>query len=118
MPLNYQFTLALKALREVQAELGQEPVPGQTLFPGLPDVLDELAPLPPEALLFGIAADGLPLMLNMRDSSTGPLLVLADRGSGKTTFLQFLAHAVNRLLSSDKVRYVTMTDFPDAWRDF
>ncbi len=118
MPLNYQFTLALKALREVQAELGQEPAPGQTLFPGLPDVLDELDPLPPEALLFGIAADGLPLMLNMRDPSTGPLLVLADRGSGKTAFLQFLAHAANRLLSSDKIRYAVLTDFPDEWRDF
>jgi hypothetical protein len=118
MPRNYQFTLALQALREVQAELGQDPVPGQTLFPGLPDVLDELDPLPPDALLFGIAADGLPLMLNMRDARTGPLLVLADRGSGKTAFLQFLAHAANRLLSNNSVRYSVLTDFPDEWRDF
>jgi hypothetical protein len=118
MPINYQFTLALKALREVQAELGQEPVPGQTLFPGLADVLEEFDPLPPDALLFGIASDGLPLLLNMRDSSTGPLLILADRGSGKTAFLHFLAQAANRLLSPDKIRYTVLTEFPDEWRDF
>lgn len=115
MPINYQFTMALKALREVQAELGQEPIPGQTLFPGLADVLDELKPLPPEALLFGIASDGLPLLLNMRDPSTGPLLILADRGSGKTAFLQFLAESTNRLLSAEKVHYTILTDFPDEW---
>ena len=118
MARNYQFTLALQALREIQAELGQDPVPGQPLFPGLPDILDELDPLPPDALLFGIAADGLPLMLNMRDPSTGPLLIVADRGSGKTAFLQFLARAANRLLSSDKLRYVVLTDFPDEWHEF
>jgi hypothetical protein len=118
MPLNYQLTLALKALREVQTELGQEPVPGQALFPGLADVLEEVEPLPPDALLFGIASDGLPLLLNLRDSSTGPLLVLAERGSGKTAFLQFLAQAVTRLLPSEKIRYCVLTVFPDEWRDF
>jgi hypothetical protein len=118
MSRNYQFTLALQALREVQAEIGQEPLPGKTLFPGLPDILDELDPMPPDALLFGIAADGLPLMLNMRDARAGPLLVLGDRGSGKTAFLQFLAHAADRLLSNGSARYSVLTDFPDEWREF
>ena len=118
MTHNYQYTMALKALREVQAELGQEQAQGQTLFPALPDILEEIGPMAPNALLFGIAADGLPLMLDLRDGRPGPLLVLADRGSGKTAFLQFLAGVTDRLLAADTARYAVLTDFPDEWHDF
>ena len=118
MPINYQFTMALKALREVQAELGEDTVQAETLFPSVPDVLAEIGPLPPESLLFGVAADGLPLLLNLRDPGTGPLLILADERSGKTPFLHFLAQAAIRLLPSDLVRYAVITEFPDEWRVF
>jgi hypothetical protein len=118
MTHNYPFTLALKALREVQAELGQEQVQGQTLFPALPDILDKLGPIPADALLFGIAVDGLPLMLNLHDKNAGPLLVLADRGSGKTAFLQFLARVAQRLMVPGTARYAVLTDFPEEWRTF
>lgn len=118
MSSKYQLTLALKALREIQSETGQHPGAEQPLFPTLADVLEGLEATPPDALLFGVASDGLPLLLNLRDPRSGPLLVLADRGSGKTTFLQFLAHATSRLLPSEKVRYTVLTNFPDEWRDF
>jgi hypothetical protein len=118
MSKNYQLTLALKALREVQTELGREQAAGQALFPSLTDVLETLEAPHPDTLLFGVASDGLPLLLNLRDPRTGPLLILGDRGSGKTAFLQFLAHATNRLLPSEKVRYAVLTNFPDEWRDF
>jgi hypothetical protein len=118
MNKNYHLTLALKALHEVQTELGQEQAAGQALFPGLSDVLEKFSAPHPDTLLFGVASDGLPLLLNLREPRTGPLLILADHGSGKTAFLQFLAHATNRLLSSEKVRYTVLTNFPDEWRDF
>ena len=118
MPINYQFTLALKALREIQQEQGQEPMSGRPLFPDLADLLEQIGSIPPDALLFGVASDGLPLLLNLRDASPGPLLVLADRGSGKTVFLQVLARAAGRLLSPDRVRYAILTDFPDEWDGF
>jgi hypothetical protein len=118
MPINYQLTLALKALREIQQENSQDPTPGRTLFPGLADVLEQIGSIPPDALLFGIASDGLPLLLNLRDASPGPLLVLADQGSGKTLFLQVLARTVGHLLSPDRVRYAVLTDFPDEWDGF
>jgi len=118
MSKTYNLTLALKALREVQTELGQEAAAGQALFPSLADVLETLDAPHPDTLLFGVASDGLPLLLNLRDSRSGPLLVLADRGSGKTAFLQFLAHATNRLLPSTKVNYAILSNFADEWRDF
>jgi hypothetical protein len=118
MSINYQFTLALKALREIQEERGQAPASGKMLFPGLSDVLEQIGSIPSDQLLFGVASDGLPLLLNLRRASPGPLLVLADQGSGKTLFLQVLARAASRLLSIDRVRYAVLTDFPDEWDGF
>lgn len=118
MDINYQFTLALKALREIQEEQRQEQPAvsdGKTLFPNLADVIKQIGKIPPNALLFGIASDGLPLFLNLRNASPGPLLALADQGSGKTLFLQLLARAAARLLSPEKVRYAVLTEFPDEW---
>lgn len=118
MEINYQFSLALKALREIQQEEHLETSPGQALFPGLADVLKQIGSIPPDALLFGIASDGLPLLLNLRNASPGPLLILADQGSGKTLFLQLLARATTRMLSPERVRYAIITPFPDEWDGF
>ena len=118
MDINDQFTLALRALREIQQEEHREIVPGQMLFPGLTNTLKQIGSIPPDALLFGIASDGLPLLLNLRNSRPGPLLALADQGSGKTLFLQLLARAASRLLSPNRVRYAVLTDFPDEWDGF
>lgn len=118
MDTNEQFSLALRALREIQQEEHREIVPGQMLFPGLTSMVKKLGSVPPDALFFGMASDGLPLLLNLRNANPGPLLVVADQGSGKTLFLQLLAHAITRLLSPNRVRYAIVTDFPDEWDGF
>jgi len=118
MSNNYQFTLALKALREIQQEEQREQSPGQTFFPDQKALIKQIGPIPPDALLFGIASDGLPLLLNLRNARPGPLLVLADRGSGKTLFLQLLARAAARLLAPDRVQYAVLTEFPGEWDGF
>lgn len=115
MPDKYQFALALRALREVQAEIGQVPAPGQTLFPGLADTLDAIGNLPVDSLLFGVAGDGLPLLLHLRDPRTGPILITADQGSGKTAFLKMLLLAGARLSRPGSIRFAVLTDFPDDW---
>jgi len=58
------FPLALKALREVQAELGWK-LRRDSPVPGLDDVLEEID-RSARALMFGVASDGLPA-LNLRD---------------------------------------------------
>jgi len=118
MDINEQFSLALRALRDIQQEEHREIVPGQTLFPGLTNMIKKIGTVPPDALLFGVASDGLPLLLNLRNANPGPLLTVADQGSGKTLFLQLLAHAITRLLSPTRVRYAVLTDFPDEWDGF
>jgi hypothetical protein len=67
MPDKYQSALALRAFHEVQIEMGLDPAAGQTLFPGLSESLVGLPSLPADALLFGIAGDGMPLLLHLRD---------------------------------------------------
>ena len=78
--------LAIRAFREVQIEMGMDPTVGQVLFPGLSETLEQISNLPGDALLFGIAADGMPLLLQLRDPRPGPVLVLGEKGSGKTEF--------------------------------
>jgi hypothetical protein len=123
---NRQFSLALEALSELQSELEAQraqleigdhltPVP---LAPSLDSVLDEMGPMPREALFLGIASDGLPVLLNLYDPSPGPLLVAGDPGAGKTAFLQNIAHGVHQMHEPEDVQFGVMTAFPDEWEGF
>lgn len=108
----------LNALREVQVELGQAPPSGGPLFPVLSDTLETIGRIPGNAILFGIAADGLPLLLHLRDPRPGPLLVTGDRGSGKTAFLKAVLRAASHLNRPGSVHFAVLTDYPDEWNRF
>lgn len=118
MPENYQYSLMLNALREVQAELGQVPSSGAPLFPALSDALETIGRIPGNALVFGIAADGLPLLLHLRDPRTGPILVTGDRGSGKTAFLKAMLRAASQLNRSGSLHFAVLTEYPNEWGRF
>lgn len=110
-----QFSLALEALAELKTEtssLQSKPVPA---VPALSGVLTEIGPLPREALFLGIASDGLPVLLNLRDPLPGPILVAGDAGSGKTGFLQTIAHAVTQTHNSEDVQFGVITNHTDEW---
>jgi len=115
MPRYETFALALHALQEVQAELGAEPLPARVVFPHLAEVLAQMGPIPPNAALFGVAGDGLPVLLRMDQPATGAVPVTADRGSGKTLFLQSLARSTARMNSPQSVGLTALTDFPSEW---
>lgn len=115
---NYQYVLSLKALRDVQAELGQLSNPGVTVFPGLSDALEKIGALPSNALLVGIAADGLPVLLHLNNPRPGPILVIGDQGSGKTGFLKALIRASSLLTQPGSIRFSVLTDFPEEWDRF
>lgn len=123
---NRQFSLALEALAELGPELEarmvqKEPESRLTsapLTPSLESVLDEVGPMPREALFMGIASDGLPVLLNLHASSPGPILVAGDPGAGKTAFLQNIARGVERMHVPEDVQFGVITAFPDEWEDF
>ena len=117
------FSLMLEAMAELQPEIeaaqalrpgsGQAtPVPSA---PSLADSLSELGPLPREALLLGLAPDGLPVLLNLHDPHPGPLLIAADPGAGKTALLQLIAQAAADMHTPGDVQFGVVTNYPDEW---
>jgi hypothetical protein len=115
MTTNRRFSLALQALTELKTETSTpsaKPIPGT---PTLSDVLAEIGPIPSEALFLGIASDGLPALLNLYDAHPGPMLIAGDTGSGKTAFLQTIAHAVAQTHRPDDVQFGVVTNYPEEW---
>ena len=121
------FSLMLEALTELQPEIeaalpkpvprsGREPAGAiRPAAPSLADSLSELGPLPREALLLGLASDGLPVLLNLHDAHPGPLLVAADPGAGKTALLQLIAQAAVEMHTPSDVQFGAITNHPDEW---
>ncbi len=115
--INRQFSLALEALAELKADDTAPPPSTQPMpvAPTLSEVLASLGPLPRDALLLGVASDGLPVLLNLRDPLPGPILVVGEASAGKTTFLQTMAHSVIQTQDSNHVQYGVLTNHPDEW---
>lgn len=115
MVTNRQFSLTLQASNELNQDAATplaQPVPAA---PTLSRVLMDTGSLPREALFLGVALDGLPVLLNLYDSTPGPLLVVGDTGAGKTAFLQTLAQGVQQTHSSESVQFGVITNHPDEW---
>ena len=109
------FSLMLEAMAELKPEIEAalpKPVPAA---PSLADSLSELGPLPREALLLGLASDGLPVLLNLHDPHPGPLLIAADPGAGKTALLQLIAQAAADMHEPSDVQFGVVTNYPDEW---
>jgi len=115
MPTLEDFTLALRAYQQVQVEMGTR-TPGEgEIAPRAIDALQRAGPLPDQSVVFGIASDGLPLLLQLDSPFIGPILLLADKGSGKTAFLQTLAQSAHRFSSAEQMAILALTDFPEEW---
>src|SRR5512138_2302790 len=118
MPTNRQFSSALQALPELKTETSTPPSLGKPTAdaaPALSDILAQTGPIPAEALLLGIASDGLPVLLNLHDPHPGPMLVAGDAGSGKTTFLQTIAHSIAQTHDANNTQFGIITNYPDEW---
>ena len=113
---NRQFSLALEALAELKSDeesLPPKPVPAA---PTLGGVLAEIGPLPKEALFLGVASDGLPVLLNLRDPFPGPILITGDPGTGKTAFLQMITQSAARTHQPDSVQFGVVSRYMEEWQ--
>ena len=120
MTTTRQFSLALEALLELKAEVVSPLLRAKPVLaaPTLNGVLAEIGALPREALFLGIALDGLPVLLNLNDSIPGPILIVGDAGSGKTSYLQMIAQTVQQTHRAENVQFAVITHRPDEWEDF
>jgi hypothetical protein len=113
MPRRY--SLALEALAELKSDADTpqpQPLPAA---PDLDRVLAELGPLPREALFLGMASDGLPVLLNLRDPLPGPILITGDAGSGKTALLQLIAGSARRTHPPETLMLAVISRYLDEW---
>ena len=112
-----EFSMTLQALTELKTEAsttasGEKPI---LTAPALSNVLEEIGSLPAEALFLGVATDGLPVLLNLYDPHPGPILIAGDAGSGKTAFLQTIAHSVAQTHRPDDVQFGVITNYAEEW---
>ena len=114
---NDMSALALQVFKEIQIEMGQVPVQNKSIFPSRQKIWEGLAEMPADALLLGIAGDGLPLLLRLRDPRPGAILLASDRHTGKTDFLKMLIRAAECFNLGQDADFVTMTEYPSHFDD-
>jgi hypothetical protein len=111
-----RYALMLEALNEVKSEIETTRQTKATpALPSLNEVLAEYGPMPHEALFLGVAADDLPVLLNLHDPIPGPILITADPGAGKTALLQTLALAAGQMHQPENLQFGVLTNHPDEW---
>ena len=114
----HPYQLMHKALDELLPEIEGAKIKPLPLAPPLKDTLDEIGPLPREALFLGLAADGLPVLLDLHDPVPGALLITGDPGTGKTAMLQMIAQAGMRMHSERLLQFAIISNYPDEWETF
>lgn len=118
MTPNRRFSLALDSLAELKLPSTSDSsstTQPSTDSPEANEILTSIGPLPREALFLGIAADGLPLLLNLRDPHPGPMLIVGEAGAGKTAFLQAVAKSVIQTHSESDVQFGVITRQVEEW---
>ena len=118
MTQTHPFSQTLEALAELAPEIRTSRVDPGPALPSLAEVLAEFSPFPRDATFLGLAADGLPVLLDLRNPLPGPLLIVGDARCGKTRLLQTIARAVDGIHQAQDVKYAVLTDRPDEWTSF
>ncbi len=118
MDKTNQFSLMIDALTELAEEERAHQTPPAAGLPTLRSVVANASPLPSQALFLGLAEDGLPVLLNLYDPIPGPILIIGDQASGKTSLLQMITRAVELLHPPSEVQYGVITQYPEEWINF
>lgn len=84
-------------------------------LPSVQEFLGRIGPLPQEALVLGVAEDGLPILLNLWDPQPGPILVAGDSQSGKTNFLKTITRFAACTHHASQIQYGVITSHPHEW---
>jgi len=83
--------------------------------PSLEEMLKQIGRLPGDCLFFGYAEDDLPVLLNLRNSAPGPILISADPGAGKTNLLKVITQYATLKYDPHELQLGVITDHPEEW---
>ena len=83
----------------------------------LEEMLKQLGRLPSDCLFFGYAEDDLPVLLNLKDSTHGPILISGDPGAGKTNLLKVVTKFATLKYDPCEIQLGVITDHPQEWQD-
>jgi hypothetical protein len=86
------------------------------VVPSLEEMLKQIGRLPGDCLFFGYAEDGLPVLLNLRNSAPGPILISADPGAGKTNLLKVITQYATLKYDPHELQLGVVTDHPEEWQ--
>lgn len=81
-------------------------------------MLSRFPHLPTQTAVLGVCEDGIPVLFDLLDDQPGPLLVIGDRGVGKTRLLQTMIQTAISLNSPYEVKYSVVASSPDEWTQF
>jgi hypothetical protein len=117
MTTNRRFSLDLLDRLKLGGNNTAGPAPDQPVpnAPSLERVLSGIGSLPRQALFIGIASDGLPVLLNLHDPTPGPMLVIGEKGAGKTAFLKCIGRSLSLTHSENDAQYGVITTRSEEW---
>ena len=108
--MNISETLSLALNLQPQAEPPITPI-----VPPLSHLIERYE-FPPQSLLFGVAEDSQPMLLNLKTLRQGAVLIVGDAGSGKTSFLRFLAQSAVWMYEPNEISFTVITPGPEGWQ--
>jgi hypothetical protein len=96
--------------------------------PALPDLVEEMGPLPPASMIIGACDDHSHLFLELTEPRPGAILILGEAGSGKSRLLHGMIASLAAVNSPRHVRYAlicdlepdvqTLTEYPHCYRHY
>lgn len=107
--------LRLNALKVIKGKRNARELPSKPIN-SVGRIIESLMDLPSRAVLLGMADNGHPVLLDLLDCSAGSILVISDRGYGKTHQLQVILDSAVTVKLSHKMYVVVISPTPWEWQ--
>jgi hypothetical protein len=113
------FTQALSPLKKrfKPVEPPQEDLTEQLPDSGLNALLKKFNYIPPQTAFLGVCEDGQPVLFDLTDHRVGPLLIMGDAGSGKTSLLKVMIQSAVAINSPSEINYVVFSQNKKDWQE-
>jgi hypothetical protein len=72
-------------------------------------------PLPPRTAALGYCDNGLPMLFDLTDPRTGPILVLGDSEAGKSNLVRVLLHSAIHFNTPEDFQFLLITSRPSEY---